>query len=470
MRAGCEDIQKFLINWPRWLFAAGELAAGGQGDERALVITEEALKASATQKLRFFMRGRDRKTARVYLSAISANPKAKDKPVVLWLNPVIRILGADRSAGAEQPLKALLDEETVRRLSFGNLPDGSPIDPQSFATASDTPLFFDVAIPEGARGLVLQVEASIVPEQAGDAVLRLTISDSKESAKGTPVWGLLASPQGAGYQQWKADVLEFAASLPQTSHGEPTPSDKDPIPAPFDNTYNQPERDHFHIKLKYYRQDQFLVEKMLDDATRAKLDQAWNDLLASFGYHEAFLRFVAEKYKLDLNDTSIGELTQAKIDALPAEPRKYIEPLHSEYKSVLEAQKAGSAGHVEDCIRFAGKAWRRPLSESEKQGLRSFYSEARQSHELDHPAAIRALIARILIAPAFLYRLEQPAKLAGVRPLSGWEMASRLSYFLWSSMPDEELRRAAAAGELSKPQQLERQVKRMLADPKARRV
>jgi len=65
--------------------------------------------------------------------------------------------------------------------------------------------------------------------------------------------------------------------------------------------------------------------------------------------------------------------------------------------------------------------------------------------------------------------LEQPAKVSGARPLSEWEMASRLSYFLWSSVPDEELRRAASAGELSKPEQLERQVKRMLADQKARR-
>ncbi len=49
-------------------------------------------------------------------------------------------------------------------------------------------------------------------------------------------------------------------------------------------------------------------------------------------------------------------------------------------------------------------------------------------------------------------------------------MASRLSFFLWSSMPDDELRRAAAAGELSNPRELQRQVKRMLADPKARRL
>jgi hypothetical protein len=88
---------------------------------------------------------------------------------------------------------------------------------------------------------------------------------------------------------------------------------------------------------------------------------------------------------------------------------------------------------------------------------------------LDHDAAVRALIARILVSPAFLYRVEAVGT-AGERPLSGWELASRLSFFLWSSIPDDELRRAAAAGELSDPVLLAKQVKRMTADPKARRL
>jgi hypothetical protein len=105
----------------------------------------------------------------------------------------------------------------------------------------------------------------------------------------------------------------------------------------------------------------------------------------------------------------------------------------------------------------------------EKDRLRSFYVKATETGKLDHGKAIEALLARILISPAFLYRLEAPARESSVKPLSDWELASRLSYFLWSSIPDAELRRASAAGELSNPAQLERQVKRMLADPKARR-
>jgi hypothetical protein len=154
---------------------------------------------------------------------------------------------------------------------------------------------------------------------------------------------------------------------------------------------------------------------------------------------------------------------------MPAELRKYVRPLHGHYQEVMAAQAAARSSHIEDCLEFAGRAWRRPLTERERQNLRSFYQSVMTS-ERDHRKAVRALVARILVSPAFLYRVEQPAQRSAVTPLSNWELASRLSYFLWSSIPDRELRRAAAAGELSNPEHLRRQVKRMLADPKARRM
>jgi hypothetical protein len=258
--------------------------------------------------------------------------------------------------------------------------------------------------------------------------------------------------------------------MPQNSHGEPTPSDRDPIPLPFDNTYNQPERDRFHYKVKYYRTDKFLYDNVLDDATRERLDQAWNDLRMSFDYHDAFLRFIEDKYKLDFKKKGVGQLTEPEIQAAPEEPRKYLKALRAEYDADLKMQRAARRGQVEDVIKWAAKAWRRPLGKAEEDSLRAFYRKARTGPEIDHATALRSLIARVLVAPAFLYRVEQPGKLAADRALTDWEMASRLSYFLWSSVPDDELRRAAAAKELNDPQMLQRQVKRMLADPKARRL
>jgi hypothetical protein len=133
-------------------------------------------------------------------------------------------------------------------------------------------------------------------------------------------------------------------------------------------------------------------------------------------------------------------------------------------------QAAARPRHVEDCLEFASRAWRRPLTEKEKQSLRAFYDKT-ITLDPDHRKAIRALLSRILVSPAFLYRVEADGR-AGLEayPTTNWEMASRLSYFLWSSVPDEELRRAAAAGELGDPGHIQRQVKRMLTDPKARRL
>ncbi|MBK5294450.1 MAG: DUF1592 domain-containing protein, partial [Acidobacteriia bacterium] len=469
-RAKCDEIRKFLIDWPRWLFAAGAAAEGGQGDERALVLTDASVQAATSNRLRYFARIRGQKNAKLQINIESANPASSSNPLVLWSNATVRFRKADRSGGPPQPLLALLDRETVRKLAFGTHPGGVPIKPEDFVTTGVATIALEVALPDGAAGIDLQVQAAIDPAQAGDAVLRCTITGHGENSEGRPAWALLGNSSNPGYVRWKAGVLEYGQLLPQTSHGEPTPSDKDPIPPPYNNTYNQPERDSYHTQLKYYRTDDFLVEKMLDDATRVRLDGAWSDLLASFEFHDIYLRFVARKYQLDLKNKGIEDLDEADIQAIPAEPRAFVQALQKEYVSVRSAQLNAQPSHVEDCLQFAAKAWRRPLSDSEKDHLRSFYTNSREQAKLGHDKSIRLLLARILVAPAFLYRLERPEKAAAAQPLSGWELASRLSYFLWSSIPDEELRRAAAAGELNQTRQLQRQVNRMLADPKARRL
>lgn len=472
-RAGSEDLQKVVVDWPRFLFGAGPLESL-VGDDPVYLLTEETLNVPAKQNLRFLIRGRGIKTVRLYLRVSSMNPSGVDKPGVTWRQGAIRVLrgptgGERRIPTPSRPLKALLDESTVQKLGFGKDLDGKPIDPNDFVMAPDTVQAFDLTLPEGAPGVEVQFVAQI-PEGSGDAILRCTISDKEKVSEGRTTPVLLGNAGSPGHRLWKAGVLEFAGRLPQNSHGEPTPSDRDPIPPPFNTAYNQPERDRFHTKIKYYRTDRFLVENMLDDATRAKLDQAWSDLRSSFDYHTENLRFIVDKYKLDLKGKGISDLSRADVQSLPAEPRTYVNALLADYLAVQEAQKAAQAGHVQDSLQFAAKAWRRPLSKAETLKLRSFYEKALAEAQQDHSRAIRSLLARVLVAPAFLYRLELPSQASADRPLSDWEMASRLSYFLWSSIPDDDLRRAASAGELKNPEKLQAQVKRMLADPKARRL
>src|SRR5690606_7386815 len=107
--------------------------------------------------------------------------------------------------------------------------------------------------------------------------------------------------------------------------------------------------------------------------------------------------------------------------------------------------------------------------ERERSELQALYQRLREQ-DLPHESAVRMLIVRVLAAPNFLYRGEKAAAGAEPMPVSAWELATRLSYFLWSSVPDAELRRLADSGQLTEPEVLAGQVRRMLQDPKIRRL
>jgi hypothetical protein len=123
---------------------------------------------------------------------------------------------------------------------------------------------------------------------------------------------------------------------------------------------------------------------------------------------------------------------------------------------------------------FATKAFRHFLKEGEKTKLISFFKSVYdQNDSLDYPRRFDVSIAQtlksILISPNFLYRVEEEPEIAGAYPVNNFEVATRLSYFLWSSMPDQELFDLAYMGRLQDTLVLEAQVKRMLADPKSKR-
>ncbi|MFO0802073.1 MAG: DUF1592 domain-containing protein [Gemmataceae bacterium] len=116
---------------------------------------------------------------------------------------------------------------------------------------------------------------------------------------------------------------------------------------------------------------------------------------------------------------------------------------------------------------FARRAYRRPVKPDEVQRLMKLYDIAAKDEPYER--AIRLPMKAVLCSPHFLYRIEDdPKSPDDVRTLNDFEFATRLSYFLWSSMPDEELFRLAADGTLRKPDVLEAQVRRMLKDAKVR--
>ena len=117
---------------------------------------------------------------------------------------------------------------------------------------------------------------------------------------------------------------------------------------------------------------------------------------------------------------------------------------------------------------LATHAFRRPATAADVDGLMEFYRLGRR--EKDFELGVEEALARVLASPQFIYRIEQqPANLAAGQTyrISDIDLASRLSFFLWSSPPDETLLKAAQQGQLKEPAILEQQVKRMLAHPKA---
>ncbi|MBX3119642.1 MAG: DUF1592 domain-containing protein [Fimbriimonadaceae bacterium] len=120
--------------------------------------------------------------------------------------------------------------------------------------------------------------------------------------------------------------------------------------------------------------------------------------------------------------------------------------------------------------RFASRAWRRPATTAEVERLTRFVDMTKRDGA-PFEKGIQLAVQAVLVSPSFLFRLEldeRPTDLKVQRTLNNYELASRLSYFLWSSMPDDELYKLAEQGKLSDPAVLEGQTLRMLKDPKAR--
>lgn len=165
-----------------------------------------------------------------------------------------------------------------------------------------------------------------------------------------------------------------------------------------------------------------------------------------------------------LGEKDRATLTAMKKDWRLAGPRQLNDQQKGEFDGAM----------IWHLHQFAAKAWRRPLADAEKETLSAFYRE-RVTQGLDRESAVREGIVLALVSPHFLFKAETlpapdtltNAPSGGDVSLSAWEIASRLSYFLWASIPDGELRKAAENGSLLKPEVLAAQAKRMMKDSRS---
>jgi hypothetical protein len=209
----------------------------------------------------------------------------------------------------------------------------------------------------------------------------------------------------------------------------------------------------------FYRQDDLLQRMLLNDIETAALEDLWEELL--------YVSQEPLQYQVAFEQTR-AFATQDRPDLV----KKWVpltEAVDRRAASFRQTLKESESTHIDGVIDFADRAWRRSLAESEQADLRDLYADLLVSG-LDHEAAIQLTLARVLTSPTFLYRLEQPGNGKEPIPVQAAELASRLSYFLWSSLPDETLRHRVADNTLISDDVLAAQTKRMLQDPRTRRL
>jgi len=207
---------------------------------------------------------------------------------------------------------------------------------------------------------------------------------------------------------------------------------------------------------QFHREDEPLMRLLLDENEQRALDRLWSEL-----------RFVSEDpLKLaEVLDSLVETTKLQQEDAFSAA----VQPFHERAERFRTHVKEAEPRQLEALLSFAARVYRRPLEEAEITDLRTLYQRFR-SEDMSHEEAFRLLLARLFAAAPFLYRLESVPEGNRSAAVSSWELAGRLSYFLWSSLPDDELFAAATSGALCRNDELERQTVRMLRLPPIRRL
>ena len=377
-----------------------------------------------------------------------------------------------RLEGANAPTIVLAEHPELRAaieatgLRFGHHPQGRPVPSTALVTEAPSevtidltklpaPLIESLTLPRFLRADVSLDEGS--PEAA--TVQPLLLGQADSSAQRDPARCHPAKWRGGD----KLVLEEPDPRVAQIVH--PRVAAERALPAAEFRSLFPPAvlfepiipRDAQGSLFMFHREDEPLRRLLLDDAGRAELERLWSEL-----------HFVS-------NDASANKLMYDLLLLYyhqPSEPPMmffYIETVgdrvRGEQADLLAAQKSAEPRHLDQLLAFAARAWRRPLADEEKAAIVATY-RADRDDGMEHDPAFRATLARVLASPWFLYRVEEPASGPGWQPVSGDALATRLSFLLWDSIPDDELQ--AAASRLHEPAVLEAQLRRMLKDGRTR--
>jgi len=277
----------------------------------------------------------------------------------------------------------------------------------------------------------------------------------------------------------------------------------------------------FHLVEGYTRDDIPLSELILDEKGKKELDGLWREFEFVADYTaRTFVQFYFNQSgeveghgkesgssrppdKEVTSEPVVLALKQqylAKAQGYPAATKAieaHFDGVNATIRDMEKARLEAEPVQLNELLKFAARAYRRPLTAKERADLLGFYHSIREKQGLSHEDAFRDTIVSILMSPSFCYRIDllpaagatprgraanrvdgAPAKTSFLPvsraastspsiPLPDYDLASRLSYFLWSSLPDEELLAHAAAGDLRRPAVLVTQTRRMLKDDRA---
>lgn len=376
----------------------------------------------------------------------------------------------------------------AKQLEFGRHPNGNEIDADSFVVSSAS-----------LTAISLQRDAQEAAEHRH--VLANCVFD-KEHSRGSGV--ILQSATNHVPEHQFADQSELLID-PASDFVSKHLDSSEQFCRTFPNRFFYVDQSRglaagFHLVEGFFRDDQPLVDKVLTDEERLALDVLWEELnfvtqsvetlIRGFVWFERSERHVLHDKRFDFLRAEDPKLV--KDELLHRFERLYMERLgvklvDNELKSAsadddkfrlihgfFDAIRGGLAHHrgllkqaeskaFADLERLAARAWRRPLNDNDQESLKSLYKSLREQGQ-GVEDSVRGVLTAILLSPDFCYRYADSHPGVEVGQLSDRSTASRLSYFLWSSLPDDGLLAASESGNLRSKAALITQTRRMLKD------
>lgn len=395
------------------------------------------------------------------------------------------------SQGVES-LRAVLERlqpELAQRLNFGKHPSGVEVPAESLVLKAPAVIELPLssATVEALQGKQLLIDCDLDLQSSPESAVHLQQATGKmPDERLTAGAELLLRTDSQAAKDVAASCERFCRAFPRQF---------------FFVDKNRGLAAGFHLVEGFFRDDQPLVQKVLTEAERQELDRLWKELdfvtqstetlLRGFVWFERAERHVLHDKRFDflrsedpllVEEELLGKFERAYLEKMgvklvegalePEKPHPQFELIHgffqqvraglAEYRTTLERAEPPALADLE---RLAQRAYGRALRPEEVASFRGLYARLRKQGQ-GVEDSLRGVFTAVLMSPDFFYRIPVAPEGGQVYPLSDEALARRLSYFLWSSLPDEPLLAAARAGALRDDAALKAQLQRMQRDPR----